>query len=77
MLTRRITKPRIVGYWAVQVTQQMDLIKFGIDGDTKFPYKRPGQAVAQLRYLQEQEPRCRYYLLRLFDNGQMKTFDYE
>jgi len=72
-----LTKPKIVGYWAVQVTPQMDLIKFGQDGDTIVPYKRPGAAMAQLRYLKREEPDCRYYILRVFDNGQMKTFDYE
>jgi hypothetical protein len=30
-------KPKIVGYWAVQVTPQLDLIKWGKGGDTVYP----------------------------------------
>jgi len=73
----QLTKPRCVGYWAVQVTPQMDLIKWGHDGDTVKPYKTSNQALAQLKFLCKQEPNCNYYMLKLFDNGQMKTFDYE
>ena len=77
MLTRRITKPHVMGYWAIQITPQLDMIKFGIGGDNKFPHKRPAQALAACRALKESEPDCRYYVLRVFDNGQMKTFNYE
>lgn len=77
MLTRRITKPRIVGYWAIQITPQMDMIKFGENGDTVYPHKTPGRAQAACFNLKAKEPDCRYYILRVFDNGQMKTFDAE
>ena len=71
------TKPRVKGYWAIQITPQLEMIKFGVDGDCKFPHKRASQALAACRNLKEAEPDCRYYILRVFDNGQMKTFDYE
>lgn len=67
-------KPKIVGYWAVQVTPQLDLIKFGKDGDTVLPEKSPSQAIKRCMVLKKQEPNCQYYILRMFDNGQMKTF---
>jgi len=77
MLTRRITKPHVMGYWAIQITPQLDMIKFGLDGDNKFPHKRPREALTTCRNLKLQEPDCRYYILRVFSNGQMKTFDAE
>lgn len=77
MLTRRITRPHIMGYWAIQITPQQEMIKFGADGDTKYPHKTARQAITACRNLKESDPDCRYYILRVFDNGQMKTFDYE
>lgn len=67
-------KPKIVGYWAVEVTPQMDLIKYGKGGDVVFPYSRPSQAVKQCQALMEHSISS-FYLLRVFDNGQMKTFE--
>lgn len=71
------TRPRIVGYWAMQITPSLEMIKFGIDGDNKFPHKRPAAALTACRNLKETDPDCNYYILRIFDNGQMKTFDAE
>lgn len=78
MLTKeRIKKPRIVGYWAILITPQQDMLKFGQDGNVVFPHKRPREALAACRNLKVHEPDCRCYILRVFNNGQMKTFDYE
>lgn len=70
-------RPKCVGFWAVQVTPQMDLLKFGEDSDTIHPYKTAKAAMAELSFLKGVDPNSRYYILRLFSNGQMKTFDYE
>ncbi len=71
------TKPHCVGYWAVQITPQLDLIKFGLEGDNKHPFKTAAQAIAEVNHLKRQDPKSRYFMLRLFDNGQMKTFDFD
>jgi hypothetical protein len=41
-------KPKIVGYWVVQVTKGMELLKYGKDGDLIFPHKYPSQALKQI-----------------------------
>lgn len=71
------TRPRCVGYWVIQITPQQDLIKFGLNGDNKHPFKHPVGAVAEVNYLKRQDPKSRYFMLRVFDNGQMKTFDFD
>lgn len=67
---------KVVGYWAVQVTPCMELIKFGLRGDNKYPFKSPHNAVKTLNHLYNHEPDCGYYMLKVFDNGQMVTYQY-
>ncbi len=70
-------RPKVVGWWAVEVTPQQDLIKFGQDGDTVRPYKTAEEAMDQIEYLKENEldDKCRYYMLKVFNNGQMVTYE--
>ncbi len=66
-------------FWAVAVTPQQDLIKWGLDGDNKRPYSSYKRAEEQLKDVQKSVLRTgkedRYYVLRVFANGCMKTFE--
>jgi hypothetical protein len=68
-------KPKLVGVWVAAVTPQLDLIKWGKDGDTEYPYPTRRQAVNQAQYLCSTDTHRddRFYLLKVFDNGQMRT----
>ncbi len=75
--------PKLVGLWVVAVMGGGDdvpeLVKWGLDGDTEFPFP-PAQeveALAQARYIDSQEQYGRVYILHVFSNGQVKQFDFD
>lgn len=72
-------KPKYVGTWTVAVTDEGDLIKWGKDGGTEYPYHTDEEANAQAQYLANTYNHMgdTLYLLKLFDNGQMVTFAVE
>ena len=73
-------KPKHVGTWVFAVTPQQEFMKWGKDGDTVFPYPPDDEeALAQAKYLSE----CPLhktdiiFILHVFNNGQMKQFEYD
>jgi len=54
------------------------LVKWGLNGNTVFPYRRIEDAVDQLKFLTEPTEAAgeSFYLVRVFDNGQMKMEEY-
>lgn len=75
--SRRKVSPRCVGLWLVEV-EQNEVTKYGKNGDTKFPMPPntpKKEIVAMVDHLRElSDPNSRYYVFKLFDNGQMKHF---
>ena len=68
-----------VGSWVVAITKQLDLIKWGIDGDTVKPYPpNSPEVLTQLKYLSSCKTHKddRFYILQVFSNGQMRTDEY-
>jgi hypothetical protein len=69
--------PKHVGTW-VMVVEDGDLIKFGKDSDTEFPCDPDDKEAMEIA---EQFAKCdihsHIYIAHVFDNGQMKTFEYE
>ena len=69
-------EPKHVGTWVVAVTREQDLIKWGRGGDTVYPHGPDERNALQcVRHLMA-SPLHRedvFYLLRVFDNGQMLT----
>jgi hypothetical protein len=59
----------------MMVTPQMDLIKYGRNGDVKRPYKTPDEALDNMMYLYDNYTDCRFYMLKVFNTGQMVTFE--
>lgn len=69
--------PKHVGTW-VMVVQEGDLTKFGKDSDTEFPCAPDDKEAVEIA---TQLTKCNLYehiyIAHVFDNGQMKTFDFE
>lgn len=67
--------PKLVGCWVVGVSPQQDLMKWGRDGDTEYPYGTREEALEQANYLKESigHEEDRFYILNVFENGQMRT----
>jgi len=73
-------KPKLVGIWvmaALRGKNLPELTKWGLDGDTEFPYPpdQEAEAVAQAKFVRDQA-HGRIYILHVFDNGQMKQYEY-
>jgi hypothetical protein len=68
---------KAVGYWAVMIWDN-ELFKYGKDGDVKEPYATFEQAEDQIDYLREDQKEgddYNYYILEVFNTGQIRTFD--
>jgi len=69
--------PKHVGTW-VMVVEDGALIKFGKDSDTEFPCDPDDKEAVEIAV---QFAKCNIhehiYIAHVFDNGQMKTFEYE
>lgn len=68
------SEPKYVGTWVVCINTYLDLIKWGKDGDTVYPYPTKSQANKQANWLRNQTgvTNEEYYLLHVYDNGQLK-----
>lgn len=73
-------KPKHVGTWVAACTKEGELIRWGKDGDTVFPYppddkeaKKQAKYVANSKIHREDS----IYIIHVFDNGQMKQFSFE
>lgn len=77
-LIRQMEEPKPVGYW-VMSSQAGEIIKWGLNGNTVFPYSRLEDAVEQAKSLTEPTEAMgeRFYIITVFNNGQMKTEEYE
>ena len=77
-----MNEPKQIGLW-VQMTQGGELFTYGNEASTDVPFSCEEDAVDQAKYLYEnanmEKDPISCYLLRTFDNGQIKTelFDYE
>ncbi len=67
--------PKEVGCWVACCTPELDFIKWGIDGDTIYPYPTYEEALDQAKYLKEHpcHKTDKFYILVMFENGQMRT----
>lgn len=74
-----MNKPSLVGVWVMACTPEQDLIHWGNDGDTEFPYSTVEEAASQARYLvsSPNHENDRIYLVRVFSNGQIRTEEVE
>lgn len=73
-------KPKHVGTWVLAVLDGGEITKWGKDGDTEFPYPpKSGEALAQAKYLAAlpEHSEDTFYMLNVFDNGQMKQFEFD
>jgi len=63
-----------VGFWVQGCTPGGELMQWGIDGDTKYPYRSYDAALEQARYLAESECHRKdaFYILNVFPNGQIR-----
>ncbi len=68
-------EPVHVGTWVVMAPY---LTKYGLDGDSEFPYPPDDrEALEQAKYLYDSDRSSEIYLLHVFNNGQMRTFEYD
>lgn len=77
---KKPVKPKHVGTWVLAVMQDGEITKWGKDGDTIFPYPpNDRQAVKQAKYLTGSKTHKddRFYILHIFNNGQMKQFEFD
>ena len=78
---KNIKKPKLVGVWILAVTPQQELIKWGLNGDTVFPFPPEDETIVRkcADNLQKSDTHKDdvFYILHVFDNGQMKQFTYE
>jgi len=71
--------PELVGIWVVACNSHREFIKWGLDGDTEFPFPpaQEDEALAQARYVTDSDRLLRVHILHVFNNGQIKQFDFE
>jgi hypothetical protein len=66
--------PKPVGLWIFEIMAN-EITKYGLDGGCEYPLEidTPEEEVlAQVEHLRKNAmPRTRYYIIRVFDNGQM------
>ena len=68
-------KPKCVGFWVIDVTNE-ELIKYGEEGDTEWPYETEEEARDQVSFLQDEaDEHHKIYILKVFDNGQILTIE--
>jgi hypothetical protein len=73
-----MAKPKHVGTWVIGILDG-EITKWGIDGDTEFPFKTDGEAVKQAQWLAS-HPLHKddlLYIVRVFDNGQMVQYYFD
>lgn len=76
----RLKKPKHVGTWVIGITNDGEMMKWGRGGGTEFPYgPRSKEPEEQARYLSKGEIHAddTFYIVHVFDNGQMKQFLFE
>lgn len=72
--------PKHVGTWVVVIVNGGEFTKYGIDGDTEFPYSPDDlDAIHKQALYQSKEADFNdtVYILHVFDNGQMKQFEFD
>lgn len=80
MAKSKSREPKKVGTWVLACTPQGELIKWGKDGDTVMPYPPDDKdAVDQARHVAADGAHKddTLYILHVFDNGQMKQFEFD
>lgn len=70
----RESEVRHVGTWVVACTAGGELIKWGQDGDTEFPYPPDDVEAKQQAHDLAKESNDAIYIVHVFNNGQMKQF---
>ncbi len=68
-------QPKLAGVWACCCTPQCELIQWGIDGGTEFPYTSGIAAIKQCNYLKDCDDNLKdaqFFVLYVFENGQIK-----
>jgi hypothetical protein len=71
---------RHVGTWVAVCTPEQDFIKWGRHGDTIYPYPPDDvEALEMARHVARSDvhENDRIYVLRVFDNGQMLTLEFD
>lgn len=78
MAIRWKTQPKVIGYWVFVATKTGELMNYGKDADTIYPFEFEDEAVDQAKYLSEEntEEDC-IYICTIFENGQMKYVEYD
>jgi hypothetical protein len=61
----------VAGYWVMEGSP--DLVKWGRDGDTVEPFLSREEAWDQARFLMGEDKNTRFYVLTVFENGQLLT----
>lgn len=70
-------EPKHVGTWVIGI-ELTEFTKWGLDGDTKFPYPPDDKAaLEQAKYLATNDSIDDIALLHVFDNGQIKTIEFD
>lgn len=69
--------PKLVGIWVVGITPEQDMITWGIDGDSIYPFPNNKDAEDQVSYLMSSitHKNDRFYLMHVFNNGQIKLYE--
>lgn len=69
-----MAKAKAVGYWLMEVSESLDLSKYGLSGGSEHPFGSMDAAVEFHKGF-PYDPAVRWYILELFSNGQMKTHE--
>ena len=77
-LVRQTGEPEVAGYWVFAIDPMGELMKWGLNGNTVFPYHRIENAEAQAQYLHGSDTHRNdtIYIVTVFNNGQMKQEEY-
>jgi len=64
-----------IGMWIIVVTSDAEMMHYGANGDSEFPFTDEKKMKAELQHLSSCAPidTDRFYIQRLFANGQQKT----
>ena len=79
MKKKKNKEPKLVGVWVVAATPHGDLLKWGKDDDSIYPYPPDGiEASKQAKYLRDSPAYkdATFWILNVFDNGQIKQAEF-
>ena len=70
---KQLEGARAIGYWVLGILAPNELAQWGKDGGTELPFPNKREATRQAQWLVGQAPMDTYYIMTIFNTGQILT----